>query len=642
MSETQREPRPFGLWDSPISARSLAEDKRLDAVRYAGGGETLVWLEGRSGQGVLVAQAPGDAPRDLTSDLSVRAEVGYGGGDFAVQGEMVVFAVHKTGQLYRQQLAAGTALPITPSFGKASAPAISPDGKWVVYVHHHNDIDCLAIVAADGKSWPQILTAGHDFYMQPRWSPDGKQLAWIAWDHPNMPWDGTTLYLAEMIGGASSQQLGAVRAIAGGKDISVFQPEFTPDGRGIVYVADALGWGQLHFQPIDANGVKGVARTLTTLGVEYAMPAWLQDMRRYAIGHDGKYLVAAANRNGVLALERIDLAYGRTTPIQTGTIEAGGMRYQDFVQVVASPTQPRCAAIASGPQQPARVIEIDMPSVTTRVVARSATETVPPASLSACESVSWKSAGGAVAHGLFYAPATNRFAATGKPPLIVLVHGGPTSQVTAGWRADGQFFATRGYAVLYVNYRGSTGFGREYMLALRENWGVCDVQDSISGARYIAETGRCDPARTVIMGGSAGGFTVLQAMVEQPEAFAAGVCLYGVSDQFAMAAETHKFEARYMDTLLGPLPEAAAVYRARSPGFHADKIRRPLAVFQGAIDNVVPKNQSDVIVDALRRTGTPHIYHVYEGEGHGWRKRETIEHFYQAVESFLRTYVIFR
>jgi dipeptidyl aminopeptidase/acylaminoacyl peptidase len=206
---------------------------------------------------------------------------------------------------------------------------------------------------------------------------------------------------------------------------------------------------------------------------------------------------------------------------------------------------------------------------------------------------------------------------------------------------EAQFLATRGFAVLYVNHRGGTGYGREYMLKLRGAWGVCDVDDSIGGAHYLASAGRVDPAKLVIMGGSAGGFTVLQAMSRHPRAFAAGVCLFGVADQFHLAATTHKFESRYLDTLLGPLPQAAELYRERSPVLHADRIERPLAIFQGAEDRVVPQEQSEMIVAALRRRGAPHEYHVYEGEGHGWRRRETIEKYYQAVEAFLRKYVVF-
>jgi dipeptidyl aminopeptidase/acylaminoacyl peptidase len=227
------------------------------------------------------------------------------------------------------------------------------------------------------------------------------------------------------------------------------------------------------------------------------------------------------------------------------------------------------------------------------------------------------------------------------PPLVVLVHGGPTSQVTANYQGQAQFLTSRGYAVLQVNYRGSTGYGRDYMLKLRHAWGIYDVEDSVSGARALAEQGRVDPVKRVIMGGSAGGFTVLQTLVTQPGAFTAGVCLFGVANQFTLAADTHKFEARYLDTMLGPLPAAAAVYRERSPIFHAERITDPVVVFQGDEDKVVPRSQSDTIVASLKARGVPHEYHVYEGEGHGWRKTETIERFYETLDAFLRQYVVF-
>jgi len=244
-------------------------------------------------------------------------------------------------------------------------------------------------------------------------------------------------------------------------------------------------------------------------------------------------------------------------------------------------------------------------------------------------------------HGLFFPPHNPSFEATGEPPLIVNIHGGPTSQVRAFFNPKAQFFATRGYAFLEVNYRGSTGYGRSYWQALNGAWGVYDVEDALSGARHLADQGLVDGTRLVIMGGSAGGFTVLQSLVDHPGSYKAGVCMYGVANQFTLAAETHKFEARYSDKLLGPLPEAADLYRARSPIFHADKIQDPIIVFQGEDDKVVPQTQSDEIVASLERRNVPHEYHLYAGEGHGFRKTETIEHFYNAVERFLKQYVIF-
>ena len=264
-----------------------------------------------------------------------------------------------------------------------------------------------------------------------------------------------------------------------------------------------------------------------------------------------------------------------------------------------------------------------------------------PEDLARPEPVQWTSFDGEAAHGLYYPPTSRRFHLDAPPPLIVTIHGGPTSQSTADWTPQAQFFATRGYGVLAVNYRGSTGYGRDYMLKLRRNWGVYDVRDARSGAAWLAEQGRVDGSRLVIAGGSAGGFTVLQSLVEQPGFYRAALCFFGVSNQFLLAEDTHKFEARYSDRLLGPLPEAAAVYRERSPIFHAERIVDPIALFQGEIDRVVPRAQSDAIVASLAARGVPHEYHVYPGEGHGWRKAETIEAFYASMERFLTRYVLY-
>jgi dipeptidyl aminopeptidase/acylaminoacyl peptidase len=626
--------RPYGLWTSPISPKSLAEGRRLGPVAWDSDGQTLVWLEGRSGRGVLVAQGPtADAPRDLTTDLEVRAEVGYGGGDFTVHGGYVYFVVSRTGRIFRQALAGGPAVPISPAFGKAASPTVSPDGRWVAYVHHDEDgIDRLAIVDTQGRAWAQILTEGHDFYMQPRWSPDGSRLAWVAWDHPEMPWDSTRLYVADVVRtNGTLARLKAPRVIAGGEEVAIFQPEFLPDGRQLLYVSDVSGWGQLVLHDL----ASGVAQQLTSDTAEYGMPAWVQGMSTYAVSSDGRSVTAVRNEQGVHHLVRVAVPSGQTTVVSELA------EYSEVASLTATTSGDRIAFVGSHPTVPARIVTHDFSRGPTRIAARSQGETIRHTALAEAQPVSWSAPDGSDVFGLYYAPTNERYQGTGKPPLIVVIHGGPTSQVLAGWRPDAQFFATRGYAVLYVNYRGSTGYGRAYMLKLRANWGVADVEDAVGGARHLAEAGQIDPDRTVIMGGSAGGFTVLQTMVEHPQVFRAGICMYGVADQFQLAAETHKFEARYLDSLLGPLPEAAAIYRQRSPVLHAAKIRRPMAVFQGSNDRVVPREQSDAIVQALARNNVPHLYHVYEGEGHGWRKKETIEHFYRTVEEFLRRHVLF-
>lgn len=315
----EKERRQFGLWSSPITPGSLAEGRRLDGVAWDSDGQTLVWLEGRSGKGVLMAQRGDDAPRELTTELSVRAEVGYGGGDFTVHGGFVYFVVHKTGRIYRQPLSGGGAAAITPAFGKAAAPVVSPDGRWLAYVHHDDPHDRIAVVDTSGANWPQILSAGHNFYMQPRWSSDGKRFCWIAWDHPNMPWDGTRLYLADVIAGEGLPRLANVRQIAGGDSVAIFQPEFTPDGRQFLYVSDETGWGRLAACDLSS----GTSRWLTPPGVEFGMPAWVQDMRTYAISADSRTIVAAANQNGYHRLQTIDLAQPERAQVVEGLSEYG-------------------------------------------------------------------------------------------------------------------------------------------------------------------------------------------------------------------------------------------------------------------------------------------------------------------------------
>jgi len=335
--------------------------------------------------------------------------------------------------------------------------------------------------------------------------------------------------------------------------------------------------------------------------------------------------------------------------VETGEIHVAGdaSEYTDIQHITSTDgfaNESIVTCVASNATTPPRVMTFNVDRPIDQggyIIARSSAESAPPTVLSTCEPIEWKTANNETAYGLYYPPKNDGFIGVGLPPLVVLVHGGPTSHARAAWSAQVQFLTSRGYAVLQVNHRGSTGYGRAYMLKLRGNWGICDVEDSVSGARHLADAGKVDAARMVILGGSAGGFTVLQTMIDHPTAFTAGVSLYGVANQFELASDTHKFEARYTDSLIGPLPEASALYRARSPVFHTDKIKRPMLIYQGEIDQVVPRKQSDDIVAALQRNGVPHEYHLYPGEGHGWRKSETVEHFYRTLDAFLRKYVIY-
>ncbi|HEX7973958.1 MAG TPA: S9 family peptidase [Anaerolineales bacterium] len=640
--DDQKIKRQYGLWDSPVTPISLARGMSFPDVAWDSG-QALAWLENRDNRGVLVLQPPdGQAPRDLNSEYSVRGKVGYGGGEFTLGHGLAYFADAASGRIYRQPLAGGAARPVTPAFGAYAAPKLSPDGRWLVLVHTYEGQDTLEVVDAAGQLRPQVLVSGEDFYMQPAWHPAGDRLAWIAWNHPNMPWDGTLLRLGTLRFEAGSLPvLQEVVNLAGGERTSVFQPEFSPDGRYLAYIADPGGWGQLYLHEL----ATGQVRQLTQALAEHGAPAWIQGLRRYAFSPDGKQLYFLRDEAGFTSLWQIDLDGGQEQRL------ALDPAYTQLAQIAVSPDGGRIALLATGGSTPLRVITITAPGHPQaasnpgqdgiHVWRRSASEDVPAAEYSEPEPVAWEGMDGGTAYGLFYPPHSQHFASAGKPPLVIHVHGGPTSQVRSGFNPQAQFFATRGYAYLEVNFRGSTGYGREYQDALSGNWGVYDVQDAVSGGRALAGQGRVDPGRLVIIGGSAGGFTVLKALEDYSGFFKAGICLYGVSNQFSLAADTHKFEARYSDQLLGPLPEAAELYRERSPIFFADRISDPIAVFQGEIDPVVPRSQSDEIVAVLQRRGVPHIYHVYPGEGHGFRKVETIEHFYKTVDQFLKQFVIF-
>ena len=625
--------KPYGLWSSPVKPEALAQSLRLSGVAWDDDGETLVWLEGRSDRGVLVCAPPGQAPRDLTSTLSVRARVGYGGGDLGVGGGQVFFAAE--GRLYRQSLSCGDAEPLTPQFGDAASPALSPDGRWVLYVHTYEDTDGLAIVDARGKLWPQKLVYGHDFYMQPRWHPDGKRIAWVSWNHPHMPWDSTMLHLATLdMSGPGLPVVVDAQTLVDCPDVAVFQPEFSPDGRFLTYISDESGWGNLHLYDLEA----GAHRALTADPVETGRPAWAQGLCTYAFSADGRRLYYVRNEAGFSRLWVYDLKQDLAAPTGLPLDD-----YTSFESIAVAPRTGTCAFVASSSTISERVIACrpQDPRAGVQVLRRSAGETVPADELATPQPVQWTAPDGTSVHGLYYPPTSARYTSDGLPPAVIDIHGGPTGQSKARYNGRVQFFCTRGYAFLEVNYRGSTGYGKPYMAALRGQWGVLDVEDAVGGADHLVSAGLADRDRLVIMGGSAGGYTVLRTLVDHPGFFRAGLCLYGVSNMFTLAADTHKLEERYLDSMLGPLPQASSVYRERSPIYHADQIVDPIAVFQGEIDRVVPKAQSDEIVASLRQRGIPHEYHVYAGEGHGWRKKETIEQFYRTVEAFLRQYVIF-
>ena len=626
--------KQFGLWPSPISAKRLSQGISISDVAWDHDG-TLVWRESRGGQGILVVQPPdGNAPRDLNSEFSANGGVGYGGGDFTVGHGVVYFVEKQSKRLFRQNTLQGVAHPITPAFGAAASPAVSPDGCFLLYVHTYEGQDSLALVDVEGKHWPQKSVSGDDFYMQPCWHPKGSHIAWIAWNHPQMPWDGTTLCLANISQGSESTgyfpSLEEITTVVGDEKTSIFQPQFSPDGRYLAYVSDKSGWWQLYVYDLENQQ----HCQLTKDKAEYGIPAWVQGMRTFGFSPDGKSIYATRIQNAASSLWNLNTETGESQPV------ALPEAYTWLEQIAVHPQEDRMALIASGGRRSRRLVTLDHEKAI-QIRRRSRAEDLPPSTFTQAEAITWQGMDDEDVHGLLYSPKSVSFEGIDAPPLMVLIHGGPTSQRGAAFSSNVQFFTTRGYAVLQVNYRGSSGYGRQYRDMLRGNWGVYDVEDAVSGARHLVALGLADNNRLVIMGSSAGGFTVLKALEDYPGVFKAGVCMYGVANQFTLIADTHKFEQRYSDSLLGPLPEAAEIYRQRSPIYYADQIQDPIIVFQGEDDKVVPQAQSDAIVAALKQNGVPHEYHLYPGEGHGFRKPETVEHFFKTVENFLKEYVIY-
>lgn len=616
----------YGTWPSPISPADLAGALRLGDVQWDSDGETLVWLESRGRTGVLMAQSGADGPRELTSDLNVRAGLFYGGGEFSVAQGSVYFV--SGGRIYRQALNGGPARPITPAFGEVASPTISPDGRWLVYVSSYEGQDSLAIVDTAGQHWPQKLLVDSDFVMQACWHPDGGRIACITWNHPQMPWDGTELRLLHLdFSGEGLPQLRSVETVAGDHDTALFQPEFSPDGRSLSYVSDESGWWQIHLRDLDS----GTVRQVTAAPAEHGTTAGLQGMRTYAWGSDGLYFLRS--QNAFSSLWHDDLSGAAAQRIDALN------DYSALSQITVS-SQGDIALVGSAAKIPPRVLRLSSESEA-RIMRRSSTETWPQASMAQTEAIQWGGHDGETVHGLYSPPSSARFEGSGPPPLIVLVHGGPVGMSDAGFKPELHFFTSRGFAVLDVNYRGSSGYGRAYRTRIRGSWGIYDVEDCASGAQYLVDQGLADADKLVIMGGSAGGFTVYQSLIEKPGFYKAGISRYGVADMFALAAETFKFEAHYLDSLLGPLPEAADIYRARSPLFHAEKIQDPLALYQGTKDTVVPQSQSEALVASLRSRGLSPSYVVYEDEGHGWRKSDTIAHYYEHVYQFLLKNVIY-
>ncbi|WIO73578.1 S9 family peptidase [Porticoccaceae bacterium LTM1] len=612
---------PYGSWKSPITPELITQAApSLDAPQTDG--DYLYWQESRpweSGRSVVMRRNSDGIIEDvLAAPLSAHSKVHeYGGGAWLVAEGVLYFCHAEDQRVYRLDLNSDKSAPapMTPanSAQRFADLCLDTTGNSLIAVcedHSKNDhepTNSLVAIPLDGSQQIQTLVSGADFYSNPRISPDGKKLSWLCWYHPQMPWDGTELWLADL-----NNSLSEARCVAGGKKESIFEPQWSPNGQ-LYFVSDRSNWWNIY--RLEANGE---TTAICPMDAEFATPQWVFGMSTYGF-MDSETIACCYTQNGLWQLATIDLNSGSLTDIHSPYSDISAMhcaKGEAYFIGGSSKTAPAVARLTNG--------TVDVCYGSKELPFASEYLTTP-------EPISFPSGNNSTAHAVLYRPANSGYQAPeGElPPLMVMCHGGPTAATSTALNFKAQFWASRGFAVLDVNYRGSTGYGREYREALNGNWGIADVEDVVNGAQFLADQGIVDRERMAIRGGSAGGFTVLAALTFH-DTFKAGASLYGIGDLELLAEETHKFESRYIDSMVGPYPETKATYIERSPINHIDQLASPVIFLQGLDDKVVPPSQAETMISALNEKQIPVAYVPLTGEGHGFRKAENIIRAYDS------------
>lgn len=591
----------------------IAWSRVVAEPRWSPDGARLAWVSAFGGRSdVIVVPTDGSAPAIVaTGDTGVTGVGAYGGGGFAWAGPDQLVVAAADGRLMVTPSDGGPATVLAAA-ARVAAPALSPDGTQVAFILEDDHRCVVAVASVDGSAPPAVLSAA-DYAWDPAWSPDGTQVAWHEWDLPNMPWDESRIALAAPDGNGR-------RVMVGEAGEAVGQPRWRPDGT-LAYVTDRDGYWNVW------AGTSSDARPVLPEPCEQAEPPWGPGQRSFAFSPDGRSVAINRNEDG----------FGRLTVVAAAGAANLGRGWHHGLDW----GRDGIVAVRSGARTPSAVTVTDSTGAR-RVVARGPVGGFEAAGLVEPDPVTWSSDEGSTVHGLRFLPGRSALGAGTRPPLLVDIHGGPTGQATAGWRPWVQYFVTRGWAVLAPNPRGSTGYGRPYAQALAGEWGHGDVADVAAGIRAAGAHGWCDPARVAVSGNSAGAMTALLLCAQHPDLVHAGISMYGVTDLVALAETTHRFESRYTDRLVGLLPRDADRYRQRSPVTHAASIRVPLLVLQGDADRVVPPEQAQRLVDAVRDAGGDVEAHVYPGEGHGWSRAETIIDAYARVDAFLHRALLAR
>jgi len=611
---------PYGSWKSPITSDMVASAAiRLRQVVLDG--KDIYWNELRAteeGRNIIVRRTPDGQITDVTpSPFNARTRVHeYGGGSFTVADGTIYFSNFVDQRIY-SQTPGDLPRPITPKTELRYADfAFDRRRSRIICVREDHTVvgrepvNTLISLKLEDSKGGQVLVSGNDFYSSPRLSPDGSRLAWLTWNHPNMPWDGTELWVGDL---KEDGSLGSLKRVAGGIDESIFQPEWSPDGT-LYFVSDRTSWWNIY------RWQDGHIEPLCEMEAEFGRPQWVFGMSTYAF-KSASCIICAYTEQGTWRLASIDTETGKLEPIK--------IPYTDIQRVRAS--SDLAVFIAGSPTEPQSIVKLDLATHKVEVLRRSSNVEIDAKYLSIPKAIGFPTENGLTAHAFFYSPRNRDYTGPSgeKPPLIVQSHGGPTSATSATLSWGFQYWTSRGFAVLDVNYGGSTGYGREYRQRLNGQWGVVDVDDCVNAARCLIEMGEVDETRLAIRGGSAGGYTTLCALAFR-NIFKAGASYFGVSDVEALAKDTHKFESRYMDRMIGPYPEKRDLYRKRSPIHFVDQISCPMILFQGAEDKVVPLSQAELMVKALREKRLPVAYILFEGEQHGFRRAENIKRSLEA------------
>jgi dipeptidyl aminopeptidase/acylaminoacyl peptidase len=610
---------PYGSWKSPITA-DLIVSEIISLAQLILDGQDIYWIEMRPSEGgrsVIVRRTREGSIESLTPpSFSARTRVHeYGGGDYIVSQGTIYFSNSADQRIYRQ-LPGSEPQPITPAENLRYADSlIDHQRNRLICVREDHTVpgreavNTLVSLALDGSD-QKVLISGNDFYSSPRLSPDGTRLAWLTWNHPNMPWDGSELWVGELTpdGSIRNDEL-----IAGGANESIFQPEWSPEGI-LHFISDSSGWWNLYCWR------NGNIIALCEKNAEFGLPQWTFGMSTYAFASAHR-IICSYTEQGVWRLASLDTTTGTLSPIETP--------YSTIKQVRA--TADRAVFIGGSPAEPVSIVQLDLNTLRTEVLRRSTNVTVDSGYLSIAQPIEFPTEHGLTAHAFFYPPQNKDYVASPgeRPPLLVMSHGGPTGSTFSVLDLRVQYWTSRGIAVLDVNYGGSTGYGRAYRQRLDGQWGIVDVDDCVNGARYLVDRGLVDGQRLMITGGSAGGYTTLCALTFR-DTFKSGASYFGLSDLEADLLETHKFESRYSFRLVAPYPEGREIYYERSPVHFTDRLSCPMIFFQGLEDKIVLPNQSELIVGAMRAWGLPVAYIAFEGEGHGFRRAENIKRSLEA------------